>query len=133
MHRARPGLPAADSRGRKRNWPSCISIWSTARPPPPRLLGQRDGIAPHERRRAATAQQLRVAVRKLEERQHAVQLSAHEVRHERQTLADRLREDYGIELAELDAQQETEQEMAERELIEQEIADLRRKVQNLAT
>ena len=60
-----------------------------------------------------------------------MQLAAHEVRHERQTLADRLREDYAIELAELDSQQVTDQELAEREQIEQEIADLRRKVQNL--
>ncbi len=96
-----------------------------------KLLTQRDGHRAARAQRAATAQQLRLAVRKLEERQHAVQLSAHEVRHERQTLADRLREDYAIELAELDQQQFTDQELAERELVEQEIADLRRKVQNL--
>lgn len=40
-------------------------------------------------------------LRQLEDAQHAQELSANEVRHERQTLADRLRDDYGIDLAAL--------------------------------
>ncbi len=46
-----------------------------------------------------TCSGMRGKIRKLEARLHAKELAAGEVRHERTTLVDRLREDYGIELA----------------------------------
>jgi len=69
-------------------------------------------------------------LRKLEEQQHAQDLAAGEVRHERTTLADRLREDYGIELsaARLEENQAQEQE---RQQVEEEIASLRRKINSV--
>jgi len=79
---------------------------------------------------AASAQRSRAAARKLEEQIHALDLSANEVRHERSTLADRLREDYGIELAELE-HEPTDEELRHREEVQQEIDDLRRKINNL--
>lgn len=114
------------------------------------LIGERqtlaDGIA-----------KLRRQQRKLEEQQHEQELAANEVRHERQTLADRLRDDYGIDLAAqpttpppsapatprvvhpLDAGDEDEAEEAPLEMseeeqrasVEEEIASLRRKISNI--
>ncbi len=78
----------------------------------------------------ADAQRARGRVRKLEGRLHAKELAANEVRHERTTLADRLREDYGIELAELEHEPSAE-ELQERTAVEREIADLRGKLNSI--
>jgi chromosome segregation protein len=76
------------------------------------------------------AQRVRARIRKLEAKLHAKDLAAGEVRHERTTLADRLREDYGIELADLEHQPSAE-ELHEREAVEREIADLRSKLNSI--
>ncbi|MEX0977777.1 MAG: AAA family ATPase, partial [Pirellulales bacterium] len=76
------------------------------------------------------AQRVRARIRKLEAKLHAKDLAAGEVRHERTTLADRLREDYAIELADLEHQPSAE-ELHEREAVEREIADLRSKLNSI--
>jgi chromosome segregation protein len=96
--------------------------------------------ARHMRRRAeiqeqrtalqADAQRVRTRIRKVEERLHAKQLEASEVRHERSTLVARLREDYGIELAQLE-NEPTPEEQRQRAEVQQEIDELRRKINNL--
>jgi chromosome segregation protein len=73
--------------------------------------------------------QRRAAARRLEEAAHARELSIGELRLQRTNLADRLREDYGLELAEA-AQQEAPP-VDDRPACEQEIADLRRKINSL--
>ncbi|HVX59377.1 MAG TPA: AAA family ATPase, partial [Pirellulales bacterium] len=75
-------------------------------------------------------QTVRSAERKLEERQHAQDLAANEVRHERSTLADRLRDDYQIEIAQLE-HASSDEEQHRREETDQEIAELRRKLNNI--
>jgi len=79
---------------------------------------------------AHDSQRVRGKIRKLETRLHAKELAAGEVRHERTTLADRLREDYAIELAELEHVPSAE-ELQEREAVEQEISDLRAKLNSI--
>ena len=94
------------------------------------LVNQREAL--HERRGALTAeiQKLQGRLHKLEEKMHAVELSANEVRHERGALADRLREDYGIELADLE-HHPTDEEQRQRDEVQQEIEELRQKIANL--
>jgi len=94
------------------------------------LINQREAMQQERSELTVQSQRLRAKVRKLEEKIHAKQLSANEVHHERSTLADRLREDYGIELAELE-HDPTDEEQRRREEIQQEIEDLRRKINNL--
>ncbi len=72
----------------------------------------------------------REAIRLVSEDLHAKELAAGEIRHERATLEGRLREDYGIELAEL-SHQPTPEEQHQREQVETEIAELRRKLSNI--
>ncbi len=79
---------------------------------------------------ATRAQQIRGAMRKLEEQLRTLDLQAHEVRLERQTLSERMRDDYGVELHEVTEQAESA-ESRERTEIEQEIVDLRRKINHL--
>ncbi len=63
----------------------------------------------------------------LDAQRHAHALAAESLRLERQGLAARLRDDYGIELAELEHEPSAE-EVVQREAAEQEIADLRRRL-----
>ncbi len=90
----------------------------------------RDALRRERSEAASLAQSRRNKIRKLEDALHAQQLSASEIQHERTTLADRLREDYSIELAELE-HPPSDEELHEREAVETEIADLRRKVNNM--
>ncbi len=92
--------------------------------------GRRDEILQARSGLAAEAQRIRGELRRMEERIHQADLSAGEVRHERAGLADRLREDYGIELAELDPAA-TAEEQRHRDEVQQEIEELRRKINNL--
>ena len=79
---------------------------------------------------AADAHRTRGRIRKLEAKLHAKELAAGEVQHERTTLADRMREDYAIELGELEHEPSAE-ELLERTEIDREIADLRGKLNSI--
>lgn len=78
---------------------------------------------------------LRRQGRKLAESQHEQELAENELRHERQTLADRLRDDYAIEIEKLEAAQQSPTEASSdgdnRTEVEEEIAALRRKISNI--
>jgi chromosome segregation protein len=94
------------------------------------LIGQREQFRTQRAEAATIAQRHRSVIRKLEEQLHGRDLAANEIRHERATLEGRLREDYGIELAEL-SHQLSPAEQHQREQVEAEIADLRRKLTNI--
>ena len=94
------------------------------------LIDRREELRAQRSELTAETQKIRAKVRKFEDKIHAEELSANEVRHERSTLADRMREDYGIELAELEHDPNAE-EQHKREEVQQEIDDLRRKITNL--
>ncbi len=94
------------------------------------LVNRREELYAQRSELTAEIQKIRAKIRKFEDKIHAQELSANEVRHERSTLADRLREDYGIELAELEHDPNAE-EQHKREEVQQEIDDLRRKIANL--
>ncbi|MFV1964583.1 MAG: chromosome segregation protein SMC [Pirellulaceae bacterium] len=95
-----------------------------------RLIQQRDAISAERVQFADQLNHLRRRVHKLEEKQHKADLEAGEIRHKRSSLADRMREDYEIELAEIQ-DEPTAEELAAREEVEQEIAELRRKINNI--
>ncbi len=91
---------------------------------------QRDDWRQRKSELAAEAQRVRGKIRKLEAKLHSQELAAGEVRHERTTLADRLREDYGIELAMLEHEPSAE-ELQERTEVENEISELRGKLNSI--
>ncbi len=95
-----------------------------------RHVSQRDMWRENKVQLDAESQRARARIRKLEARLHARQLTASEVRLERTALVDRLREDYGIELAELE-QEPSAEELQERTAAESEIADLRAKLNSI--
>ena len=94
------------------------------------LIERRDVQRSARAELAALGQAARQVVRSREERQHAQELSAHEIRLERGALSDRLREDYQIELAQAEFADSVE-EQRKREEVDQEIAELRRKINHL--
>ncbi|MGV3605606.1 MAG: AAA family ATPase [Planctomycetaceae bacterium] len=75
---------------------------------------------------------LRQKVRKAESAQHELELSVGEVRHQRTTLVERLREDYGIDLATISAEATSEGDES-RAAIEEEIETLRRKISQIGS
>lgn len=79
---------------------------------------------------ARSAEKLRRQLRKTEDQLHKQELAAGEYQHERNSLAERLRDDYGIELADLE-QEETAEEESRRTEVESEIADLRNKINRI--
>jgi chromosome segregation protein len=69
-------------------------------------------------------------IHKYEEETHKLQLAGGQLRGERDHLAQRLRDDYGIDLATAEPEVTAEQQQ-ERAAVEEEIADLRRKINNI--
>jgi len=80
---------------------------------------------------AAEQETLRRRLRKLEDQQHKQELAAGEWQHERNTLATRLREDYGIDITAVTQQAETAEEEQRRAETETEINDLRNKINRI--
>ena len=97
-----------------------------------KLINRREELRERRTELTAEVQKIRAKIRKFEDKIHAQELSANEVRHERSTLAERLREDYSIELAELEHDTNAE-EQHKREETQLEIDDLRRKIANLGS
>jgi len=95
-----------------------------------RFLNQRDALQQQHSQLNSEGQRARSRARKIDEQVHAQDLAANEVRLEREALAARLREDYGIELAELEHQPSSE-EQRHRDEVQQEIDELRQKINTL--
>ena len=76
-----------------------------------------------------TTQKLRKTIRQLEEQAHERQLAEGTLRHELQSLADRMREDYNLDLAAISAP--TESDDRSRAEIEEEITALRKKINSI--
>ncbi|MEN6556682.1 MAG: chromosome segregation protein SMC, partial [Thermoguttaceae bacterium] len=94
------------------------------------LVNQREALQSHRNEVAAGSQKVQARLRKLDDKIRTVELAASEVRLERNALADRMREDYGIELADLE-HTFTDQATQQREAVQQEIEELRQKINNL--
>jgi chromosome segregation protein len=58
-------------------------------------------------------------------------MAANELHHERQTLCDRMRDDYGIDLAAAASEADDVQPIEHREAVEREIAELRNQINNI--
>lgn len=95
-----------------------------------RQLGQRTQREAERADVAKELQKLHKKLRGLEDAAHRHDLAAGTIRHERQSLAQRLRDDYGIELETL-TQEMNAQASSERTQVDEEIADLRRKINSL--
>ena len=93
-------------------------------------INRREELGQQRMQLATEVQEIRHRLRSLEKKIHEEELVASQLHHERTTLAERLREDYEIDLA--DARHEpSAEELRERKEVEQEIADLRKKINNI--
>jgi chromosome segregation protein len=75
-------------------------------------------------------EQIRRRIHRFEQQQHKLDLDARELQHDRNALAERLRDDYGIEIAEM-AREVSDEEEEQRAQTEAEIADLRNKINRI--
>ncbi|MBA61159.1 MAG: chromosome segregation protein SMC [Planctomycetaceae bacterium] len=78
-----------------------------------------------------SSDKIRKEIESLVARKHEIELASGELRSQRITLEERLREDYDLEISSLQDQQETEEETQQREEVEREIESLRRKINNI--
>jgi chromosome segregation protein len=95
------------------------------------LAAEREAHRQARSEAAAAAGRLWSKARKLEEQCHGKDLAAGEIRLQRTALADRMRDDYGIELAVVEHKAEqvsSTEEDQQREQVEEEISELRRKI-----
>ncbi len=95
-----------------------------------RLAADFDAVNQERSGSSGEIQSLRRQAQKLDEQQHRHELSASEVRHQRTALAERMKEDYGIEISELEVPV-TEAQQQEQVDNEEEINTLRRKINNI--
>lgn len=94
-----------------------------------RFLAERAGQAQARQVAAKELEQVRQLLAALQQRRHQLEMAAGELRLERAALLQRLQDDYGIDLAALEAAGgETE---AARQEVEAEIAELRRKLNQM--
>ena len=77
---------------------------------------------------AGKLSQQRDELRTIEDQLHKAELKTSHLQMERTNLAERLEEDYGIEIAELEDVPTDEEAMAQRESIDAEISELRKKI-----
>lgn len=96
------------------------------------FLDRRTQLVDERQTWSAQVQLHRKYAREVEEQLHAKELAARDLAHRRTTLAERLRDDYKIEISELTKPANAE-EQAARENIDQEIAELRRKLSNIGS
>ncbi|HND55562.1 MAG TPA: chromosome segregation protein SMC, partial [Pirellulaceae bacterium] len=96
------------------------------------LLRRRDELVAERASLNDEMQALRRSSRKIEDERHERQLAVNAVGHERQTLLERMREDYNIDLAAQDGPLSGEQ-LQEREQVEEEIASLRKRIQGIGS
>ena len=81
--------------------------------------------------RRAVAKQLasdREELRELENKLHQAEMKKSQLQMERNKLSERLQEDYGINISEFEAAPISDEQLAERDAIDHEISDLRRKI-----
>lgn len=93
---------------------------------------EREALAAERAHWTNQIQSQRKRAQQIEERLHKKELAAQNLRHQRVTLEERLRDDYGVDIAKIIAQANPA-EQAARDEIEAEIADLRRKLSYLGS
>lgn len=94
------------------------------------LNAQRKGIEDRRKELAQRARSIRDEIRKWNDQLHQIELKQNQLSLEREQLAQRLKDDYGIEIAELESSQELDED---REAIDREISELRRSIGNIGS
>ncbi|MGQ9505121.1 MAG: chromosome segregation protein SMC [Thermogutta sp.] len=94
------------------------------------LAAERETIQKNRQQTQQQLQDLRRRLRQVDDKRHKLELGLNSVRHEKAALLQRVEEDYGITITDLD-QPCSSEESRDRAEIQAEIDDLRRKIHNL--
>jgi chromosome segregation protein len=94
------------------------------------LAGRRDDFRGQRQSLSAESQSGRETLQQLQSELHQRQLEASDIRHQRATLVERIREDYELDLANQYQDYQPDPTL-DREVIQQEIQELRRKIAGL--
>ncbi len=93
----------------------------------------REGIERQRKQARENATRLRDALHQREDESHQIDLRLEKLQLEKDQLAQRLKDDYGIDLTELSHRDESESEQAARSEVDAEIADLRQKLGSIGS
>ena len=96
-----------------------------------RISQRREAILEQRAGHNRQATKLRNRISEADNQRHAVQLESQRAQHQRDTLLSRLEEDYGVSVADLEGGLAADASL-QREEIDREIDELRRKISNLA-
>jgi chromosome segregation protein len=97
------------------------------------MYGQRDQERQQRQAKAEQAQLARSQWRERQEQAHARELESNEIRHRRDSIVDRIREDYQLELADLYQQASSRPPDWDSQAANEEITELRRKLSRLGS
>lgn len=92
------------------------------------LIEERATLGKERTRLTADIQKVNTAIRKLEEKIHKSELGAGDLRHERTSLANKMREDYRSNLPDLHEQELTDEQIERRDALEKEINECRQRI-----
>ncbi|MCH2182152.1 MAG: chromosome segregation protein SMC [Mariniblastus sp.] len=97
------------------------------------LMSRKNELDSSRREMAIQLNSKRDELRGLEDRKHHLELRSGQLNMEREQLAERLNEDYGIDIANVELEGESEEAQQEREAIDEEITQLRKKVGSIGS
>ena len=97
------------------------------------VTDEKNSIDEQRREIAKTLTGQREELRQLEDELHKAELATSHLEMERDKLVERLQEDYGIDIADLNADPTDEDAMAQREAIDDEISALRKKIGSIGS
>ena len=97
-------------------------------------VSEKKNAIDQERRSVATELNAkREELRSIEDQFHKAEMTKSQLQMERTKLAERLEEDYGINIAEVESVPINEEQLAQREAIDNEISELRRKIGSIGS
>ena len=98
-----------------------------------KITSQKNELDSSRRELALQLNTKRDELRSIQDKQHHLELRTGQLNMERDRLAERLNEDYGIDIANVELQEESDEEQAEREAIDAEITQLRKKIGSIGS
>ena len=93
-----------------------------------KITSQKNELDANRRELAIQLNSKRDELRGIQDKKHHLELRSGQLNMERDRLAERLNEDYGIDIANVQLQDESDEAQAERDAVDEEITQLRKKI-----
>lgn len=98
-----------------------------------KITSQKNELDANRRELAIQLNSKRDELRGIQDKKHHLELRSGQLNMERDRLAERLNEDYGIDIANVQPQDESDEAQAERDAVDEEITQLRKKIGSIGS